>query len=155
MVLSPGENLVRYHFIHTKILKLALSIIVLTTVLKQVTSNNIDKNHRKLGEDTDSKTPLTIEEHRKLNVFGNLYPNIGPWPECVGWFSDDCADYIRSEANDQVKVAVIRPAPTVVVTADESEGGDGTGSVTITGDHHRVQVRVDEYNVVVAVPSRG
>lgn len=154
MALLVRENLGAYHTPPKNFYRPKLIIVILCIILTQTTSADVGMNQRKLEQDTISKDPLTIEEHRRLNVFGNLNPNIGPWPECIGWFSDDCADYIRSEAADQVKVAVIRPPPTVVMTADES-GGDGTGSVTITGDNHRVQVRVDEYNVVVAVPSRG
>ena len=85
------------------------------------------------------------ESTRKLyNVFGNQEPDIGPWPECVGWFSSDCSDYIQSETTDTVKIGVVRPPPVA---------SDGSGRVI--GDPHRVQVRVDEYNVVVAVPQRG
>ena len=68
------------------------------------------------------------------NAFGNPDPQNGPWPECVGWQGEDCANYIQGETTDSVSAEVM----------DE-----------IQPDIHRVVIRVDENNVVISMPKRG
>ena len=68
------------------------------------------------------------------NEFGNANEEVGPWPECVGWQGDDCADYIQDRTPDDAQIFVQPRNPR---------------------DIHRVYVRVDENNVVINIPRRG
>ena len=77
---------------------------------------------------------VEVEPDESTNMYNNPTPKIGPWPECVGWYGEDCAVYIRQEIDDDPEIRIIKPG---------------------TPDPHRVFVVVDEYNVVVKVPHRG
>ena len=80
---------------------------------------------------TDPPTEAATDDN---NPFANPDIQNGPWPECMGWQGEDCANYIKGVVDDTVSAEVL----------DE-----------IIPDIHRVVVRVDDNNVVMTMPIRG
>jgi hypothetical protein len=80
-----------------------------------------------------------------------LFPFLGPWPECLGWDAQDCANYIKLLAPDVDNIPIVIP-PDIA-----RSGGSGTGARAVANkrDIHRVYILVDEYGVVSMNPHRA
>uniref|UniRef100_A0A7S1UNP6 Uncharacterized protein n=1 Tax=Grammatophora oceanica TaxID=210454 RepID=A0A7S1UNP6_9STRA len=91
---------------------------------------------------TSSPTPLPTEEPTKGcdNVYDNPKPKVGPWPECEGWYGEDCKDHIEcllSDEEEDTNVFVVWPSE-----AEEFI-------------YNRVKVFTNHVGKVSATPKRG
>mmetsp|Transcript_32559 Transcript_32559/g.39592 ORF Transcript_32559/g.39592 Transcript_32559/m.39592 type:complete len:140 (+) Transcript_32559:65-484(+) len=99
---------------------------------RRLASKSKHHNHNEIKESTSH-----LNERKASSLYGNPHPEIGPWPECVGWHGQECVDYINQEAANYDPDLV-----TKVVTPNEPAP-------------HRVYIVVDNYGVVKQTPRRG
>jgi hypothetical protein len=85
-----------------------------------------------------------VVETDRFFLCPSFFCRIGPWPECLGWDAQDCANYIKLLAPDVDNIPIIIPP--------EIAGGRGGAS---RRDIHRVYILVDEYGVVSMNPHRA